>query len=1110
MKTADEHRKMRLTKTITLLMLTLGAGTVSAQEASVLAGGDWWRLTVRETGMYGVTTAEVPALQGASIGSISVYGADGTQLPLANSEVSTAGLQPVAIDIVDKNGNGIFDAADKVVFFGEGCDAWRYSYDDQRWEMQRHAYASANHYYISPNAGEARRVSAAAALGATDTTIGTHTAVAVHNNDLANIYKSGQLWMGEKFTPSVTQRTVTLTLPATATDLRLRYALACKSTATGTFGLSTNGLSRSHTIATNTRYITVLEATQATAASLTFALTFAAGEASAEGYLDYIELSGHTALTYNGGQLLARNDRHLAGGTATFAAGGSAAMRVWDVTTAGAEREMTLDGRSWTDHTDRARTYAVWHEAALLGPSGVAHIENQNLAGAAAAEYIVVCHPTLLPQAERLASLHAIVDGMSTLVVTDRQVYNEYSSGKQDPIAIRTFMRSMRQRHPQQPPRYLLLMGKGTHDNRDLAGLGLPTVATYESVYSFDDEGQSFCSDDILGYLDDHESGLPSQTMDLGVGRLPARSLAEATHLVDKIEGYMMRSDLADANQRGDWRNYVALLADDADPSRTGDTLFAHSSEVVAARIKAACPEMNIDRLYADAYRQQSGAIGSYYPDLNNALRQRMNYGCLLLNYIGHGSVKYIGTERYVEPSDIGAYTNRGRLPLLVTSTCSYGYLDLTDEQCGAELFLSADGGAVAVVSASRPISHNERFNSDLIMYALDTANTIGDALRMAKNRTAVSLCIGLLGDPGLRLCRPHNSVAVTHIGGREVQPGANDTATVLSQVTVRGEVHGPDGVLLDDFDGTVYPIVFDRESESHTLANDNPGTEVRFRQQKSIIYKGAAEVHGGIFEYTFTVPRDVAYQYDYAKLSHYATSGSEDATGSYGRLMLGGLNEEIAIGEVRPEIDLYMGDTTFRDGGITDASPTLVAVLRDSVGINAFGSGLGHDITATIDGQAGSLLVLGDFYQADLTDPRGGTVRYTLDGLTPGRHTLTLKAWNIWGYSNSATISFTVHGADTATFSQLSVWPNPASDVATFHCETNNTAAIAHAELQIYSAQGARVQTIAATADDGSYVVGPVRWNAAQVAPGIYMARMLVTTTDGQVHQSATKIIVR
>ena len=1095
---------------ITLVAL-LCSFHVTAQSGSVLTDGQWWRLTVLESGMYAVTATDIPSLLGTNINTIGIYGSDGTQISLYNGDVSTEGLQPVAIDVIDQNGNGIFETGDKVLFFGEGCDIWRYSSDDERWEMHRHPYSSANYYFISAAAPNPKHIELATAITPSTTAITTYTAVSYHNNDLVNIYKSGQQWMGEKFTSAISQRTVTLSLPTSSCNIKLRYALANKSTTTGTFNVSTAGLSRTHPISSQQVYTTILEAIGGTASSLTFTINYAAGETAAEGYLDYIELSGHTALGYNGGQLLVRNDQNIGyGNTATYIMSGNSIPNIWDVTHSGLERKMSLDGRQWTDSTMEPRTYILFNEESPLSPAAISSVGNQNLLGVEAAEYIVVTHPQLRQQAERIASLHAILDGMTTLVVSDREVYNEFSSGKQDPLAIRTFMRSMRQRHPDMPPRYLLLMGKATYDPRNLLGHDLTTVATFESEHSFDDDGLSFCSDDMLGYLDNAESGTITQSIDIGVGRLPARNLEEATHMVDKIEGYMMRRDLMDSTMRGDWRNFIALLADDADPSRTGDTLFAHSSEVVAQRIKASLPEINIERLYADAYRQQSGAIGSYYPDLNNALRQRMNYGCLLLNYIGHGSIKYIGTERYIEPSDVNSYTNIDRLPLFVTSTCSYGYHDMPDEQCGAEQFLTANGGAVAVISAARPISHTERFNSDLIMYSLDSANTIGDALRKAKNRTPVSMCIGLLGDPGTRLCRPQNSVVVTHIDNHEVSEGVNDTATVLSQVTVRGEIRGTDGQLLDDFYGTVYPIVFDRETESHTLANDNPGSELTFHQQKSILYKGASDVRGGQFEYTFTVPRDVAYQYDYAKLSHYAQSGNEDATGSYGRLMLGGLNEDVNICEVRPQIHLFMGDTTFRDGGITDETPTLIALLSDSAGINAFGSGLGHDITATLDGNAGSLIVLNDFYQTDLNDPRCGTVHYSLDNITPGRHTLTLKAWNIWGFSSTATISFLVHGADTACFSELSVWPNPATDAATFHYETNNMQDITSAELQIFSPQGALLQTIEPIINNDSYVVGPVKWNLDGISPGIYLARMLVTTADGERHQSTTKIIVR
>ena len=1093
----------KILKTIVALAALMCSGAVFSQ-SSVLSDGQWWQLKVESAGIYRVGISEIPALSGVPIASIGMYGGGGGQLSTSNSLTTTSDLRPIAIDVVDVAADGLFNGGDYILFFGEGADVWRYDEGDARWELRRHSYASANYYYLTTSARSPRRVPLVGVASA-DTVLDWYTAVTAVNNDLYNIFHTGQIWVGERFSTAVPSRSVTLSLPAQATDVRLRYALAYKGSLPGVFEISTTGFSTEHRMSGNLMYDEWLEALSGQRQSVTFAITFRAGESTAEGYLDYVEMSGRVPLRFTGGQVVAR---YSDGRGLEYVVGGGA-PRVWEVTTAGAEREMTVDGGRWTDTLGGPRQYVLFDVAACPAPADVKPLANQDLHGSGQADYVIVCNEMFRQQAQRLASLHEVVDGVTTVVVSDREVYNEFSSGKQDPMAIRSFLRHLRQTHPEAPPRWLLLFGKATYDNRDLMGLRLPTVVTFETTASFDPEGGSYCSDDMLGYLEEHEYGSPSQSLDVGVGRLPAKNVGEAVHMVDKIEGYLTRRDLANGDG-GDWRNYVALLADDADPSRSGDTSFVHSSEVTANRIKALFPAINIDRLYADAYRQQSGAIGSYYPDLNNALRQRMNYGCLLLNYVGHGSQKYIGTERYIEPSDLSAYTNVDRLPLMVTSTCSYGWHDIPDDLSGAEMSLLADGAAIGIISAARPISHNERFNTDLVLYALDHSNTIGDALRMARNRTAVPLCIGLSGDPALRLSVPQNRVVVTHIDNHEVREGVADTAKVLSQVTVSGEVRDADDNLIPDFDGTVFPIVFDRETEASTLANDNPGSEVRFFQQKSVLYKGSEVVSGGRFTYTFTVPRDVQYQYDYGKLSHYAVSGTDDATGSYGNILFGGLNEDVVISELRPDIRLFIGDTNFRNGGLASDTPTLIAMLADSVGINAFGSGLGHDITATLDGIPGTLVVLNDFYQPDHVNPRGGELRYTFSNLTPGLHTLTVKAWNIWGYSSTATVDFCVRPSDDPGISSLSVFPNPATEYAVFHCEASEPEAVKSALLQIYSSQGVLVQSFIPVAIGTSQVLGPVRWNLSSVAPGFYMARLIVTLDSGVTRQSTTKLIVR
>lgn len=1081
------------------------AATATAQEHSVLATGRWWKLGVAEEGVYRITTSHIAALQGASVDSLAVYGRGAGMLAEQNALTPLDGMSQLAIEVTDRNGNGLFDAGDELLFYGEGAEGWSYDEAQGRWVFSHHAYARENCYYLTASCAAPRRIGMAAAVAA-DTLLTTHTVVAHVDNDLVNFMETGQLWMGERFSTAVPQRVVGLQLPGTAvSDVKLRWAVASTGTTSARFNLSTTGYNRQETLTGSTVYREVSGLIATAMGSYSFTLTFQPDESTGVGYLDYIELCAHAALTFRGPQQLLRNDQHL-GGAATFALGNAEGVRVWAVGSAGGEREMALSDGRWSDATTEARTYVAFDGSAYLSPSAVTPLENQDLHGAEAADLVIVAHPDFVAQARRLATLHEVSDGLAVLTATDAEVYNEFSSGKQDPMAVRALLRNLKKNHPQQPPRYLILFGKGTYDNRNLLAHNLPTVVTYETRYSFDDDGMSFTSDDILGYLGETEQGLPYEALAVSVGRLPAKSADEADLLVDKIEGYIMRRDLQDETNRGDWRNYVALLADDADPGKSGDTVFAHSAEVIATALKHSLPQFNIDRLYADAYHQQSGAIGSSYPDLNNALRQRIDYGCLLLNYIGHGSRGYIGTERYIEFSDIAGFTNTDRLPLLVTSTCSYGHHDMVDELSGAEACVLAPAAMIAVISASRPISHIESFNKDVVLFALDPANTIGDALRLAKRRTSVSPCIGLMGDPALRLSLPENRVVVTHINEQPVEGVDSVKADVLSRVTVSGEVRDGEGQLIADFDGTVYPVVYDREMRTTTLANDNAGTEVAFYQQKSVLYKGTHSVEGGRFEYSFIVPRDVSYRYDFAKLSHYAKSGSDQATGSFGRLMLGGMSDSNFADATAPEIRLYIDDTNFRAGCITGSTPTLLALFSDSAGINV-GTGLGHDITAVVDDNPNSLIVLNDLYQPDIADGRKGSVTYTLPTLAPGRHTVTVKAWNIFGLSSSATVSFVVYRTGDLTFSDLDCYPNPAVDVATFEARVNDPGRVSDVELQVYNSRG---QVVFTAHPEGAQPLGPVHWDVTHVAPGLYLARMVVTDTDGDTHQITSKCIVR
>lgn len=1115
----------------TLIFLTLlGSGYRTAAqhypEHSVLSEGSWFKMQIPQSGIYQMNVTKFPLLKGVSTETIGVFGQPGGMLTENNQETRPNDLVEMPIEIMDQNHNGIFDDGDYLMFYAEGSSKWSYSPSYQRITHQRNSYSDINYCYLTTTQSNQKRITKTAPADEPVGNIDSCTIVALIDNDLVSLYGSGRKWMGEKFSSSQNTRSFTLELPnlTSGCPILLHYGLASISTANSIFKVTCNGTTYSHAFNRSNRYTTSFEKSNAQSDhSVTIGITYQPNASTAAGYLDFIEANALVPNQFQSNrQQIFYNLQHIGSGESYnyHITNASKQMRVWDVTQYDAITEMALslngDVATFVGTNDRVRSYLMFDGSNYFVPSNIEPIGPQDLHHLSNPDLLIVTHPQYLSQSNQLAQLHEVFDNLTVAVVTDQQVYNEFSSGRQDPMAIREILRMFEKRAQADPtlphPRYLLLFGKGTYDNRNLLGLNQTTIVTYQSEESYDDEGNSFCSDQMFGYLTDGANSSSLGRLDVGIGRLPAKNTQEANLLVSKISDYITRKDLTDSTIRGDWRNSIALLADDADPTRTSDVVFVKSADHLADSIKLHFPNFNIDKIYADAFQQQSGAIGSFYPDVNNALRQRINYGCLLLNYIGHGSDTYIGTERYMELQDMSNYSNVHRLPVFITSTCSFGKYDMTEGICGAEGFILAPNAGIAVISAARPITHNEAFNTPLCTYTLTPGYRIGDALREAKNKTYTSPCITLLGDPALSVSIPQNEIVITHINGEEVVEGQADSAEVLSIVTIEGEVRDADGNRIEDFDGEIYPIVYDRPMKCKTLANDNEGTEVTFEQQKSVLFKSREVVKEGRFNYQFTIPRDVAYEYAAGKLSHYAKSGNLDAWGSYNRLYFGGFDTTVDLSEHRPTIRLFMNDTTFRDGGMTNESPRLYAILEDPVGINAVGSGLGHDITAILDGNPNSVVVLNDFYETDVQNSHRGYVNYAFDKLTEGHHTITLKAWNIYNYSNSATLHFYVQDGKVLLFDNISVHPNPARNRALIRAEHNGASAITRAVVQIFDHNGQSVKTIELPCNNESYVVETL-WDlcsdgGGEISDGVYVARIILYTQDGNMHTQTTKIV--
>ncbi|MDY5968858.1 MAG: C25 family cysteine peptidase, partial [Bacteroidales bacterium] len=523
---------------------------------SVLRNGAWYRLAIPTTGIYGVTTDNVAELAGVSIGRVGVYGQPGGMLSESNADARPDDLPQLSAMVVDNNGNGVFDASDRLVFYAQGADAWRYG-EDSLFHHERNGYDNHNYVFLRLD-GMAKGVSTAATVAVQGEPIQYFDYRAVHDVDEVNTHEGGIVWVGERFSAGAAQRTITMTLPGVPRygQVDAAYALASLSPS-ATFSVDLNGggttsLSFSKYKPYESRHTRF----SVTSAMLNFNISYHS-DGSGLGYLDYIVVNAQVPLRFQNGQTAFRSVR-TTNGNATYAiANANGAMQVWDVTDYDSvvAVPITLNGStaSFTAPHDEIREYVAFDGSHYLSPSAVAAVECQDLHGQANPDMVIVANAAYVQQAQALASLHDICDNLSTLVVTDRQVFNEFSGGKQDPMALREMMRMFYKRHAQNnalpAPRYLLLFGKGSYDNRDILKHGATTVVTYVSQTSFS-EDYAYSSDDLFGYLDDDETGETYESLDLSIGRLPAKSKAEADLFVKKITRYMTRADLNDSTQR--------------------------------------------------------------------------------------------------------------------------------------------------------------------------------------------------------------------------------------------------------------------------------------------------------------------------------------------------------------------------------------------------------------------------------------------------------------------------------------------------------------------------------------------------------------------------------
>lgn len=322
----------------------------------------------------------------------------------------------------------------------------------------------------------------------------------------------------------------------------------------------------------------------------------------------------------------------------------------------------------------------------------------------------------------------------------------------------------------------------------------------------------------------------------------------------------------------------------------------------------------------------------------------------------------------------------------------------------------------------------NDKLAEHIFSFNSDNKNSIAENLRLAKNFNPNSSTnvVFYLGDPALKLALAEPKIVLTKVNDISVTEAIPDFKS-LAYMKISGEVQGENSALLSGYNGELSVNIFDKQITRSTLNNDNKGSQMNFNILGETIFRGNASVVNGKFEFGFIVPRDIRIPVGNGKISFYAKRNQIllDKTGYNTDIKIGGINTEAAADNIGPRVRLYMNDETFVNGGITNSSPFLLALLEDENGINT-ASGIGHDIIGILDGDETNPYIMNDYYETELDDYTKGRVYFPYRNLAPGLHTITFKAWDVYNNPVTAEIQFVVVSDDTVTLKNVLNYPNP------------------------------------------------------------------------------------
>lgn len=1106
-------------------------------ESSKLATGKWVKVFVMESGIYQITTDDIRNWGlGTDLTQIHVFGYGGA--PLSETMLGTNYADDLPQMPVVRTENSI-------LFYAQGPTTWkRYNALVPQLQVQ-HPYAKSGSYFITNDS----RFSDIAIDVADNEPVGevvtTYIERLYHEQELVSPGETGRIFLGESFTSTKSQSfnfKLDRLIGGSTVNVLTEFGAQTKG-AVSTISMAYNdtplsvgdmdmigtseSLNHTHYKSTQSMKSFTLDGTD----DLKYTVNYSCPGNVFVARLNYITVNYERRMALKEGCLLLP----LAEARTTLryqVSGCGSTTRVWNVTVPFAPVQMKTelnDGKlTFTPDKYGRSEYVVFDENGNYGhPELLGEIPNQDIHAEPTPDMIILAPSAYLEQAARVAALHERYDHFRVLVLDHEKVFNEFSSGTPDAMAYRRLCKMFFDRGRSEDGHklgYLLLFGGGSYDNRLIGAnseaLSYPHLLTWQTENS-NDEDYSITSDDYFGTLADGSLTSNNVIMDISVGRMIVKSVAEARTAVNKLEKYIAKPSY------GSWKNQVLMTSDDED---FGRHMRQSKAMIDTARVNGG-NDMVFNYVFTDAFNSVSQGGSRSYPDARAKMFNLLNEGVLWWNYVGHASTQNWTGEGLLTRTDVETNLYYRHLPVLYAATCEFCRFDNSILSSGERMFLNGNGGTIALLCPARIayVAENGQLSARVGKYAFNPDENgqprrIGDILRLAKNEltnnNSNNRRFFVFGDPAMRLAYAPYTAQVETINGQQVDEENMPTFKARQQVEFSGKIVDWKGNLAEGFNGAVISTLFGPEQEIITHGYGEEGDTVHYYDRPNRLAITVDTVVAGRFTVRVIIPSEVNNEYDnfvpsLINLYAYDRSDSLEAKGSNSNFYIYGYEQEEVADTIGPDI-IVMGlnDEQFVDGSEVNESPLLLATVSDESGVNFSSAGIGHSMTLTLDGTTSYNDLVG-YYTPMYTDQGTlGSISYQLSDLSQGMHTLRLRVWDVYNNVSERTINFNVINGLAPEIADIYCAPNPASVETSFYVKHNRPDAVVTVTVEVFDLMGRRVWSSTQSGRSDMYTSTPVTWDlidagGRRVPRGIYVYRATISTDGVKEATKAKKLAV-